>query len=93
MSAYMSTYKVSAFGKEKEKQSYPPYDSFRIYATLEELLPDMDGVHEIEYHITQEGLIINVTDISGEIIGTSSETHEELSARLAPHIFESEVNE
>jgi hypothetical protein len=81
MTGWVTGIRINVFGTEKEEQYHPPPDDVRVYVTMDEIQPDRDGA-DIEFHITKEGLIINVTDLHGEVVGTSSQTFEELTAEL-----------
>ena len=80
MTGWISGIMMAVQGKVEEVHYWPPPDFNRTYVTLDEILED--DVTEIEFHVTKEGLIVNVTDMSGEIVGSSSEPFEDIIARL-----------
>lgn len=80
MTGWVSGVKIMALGTEIENQWHPPPEWARVFITLNDLVED--DVSDIEFHVTHEGLIINVTDLDGEVVGTSSETFDEIIARL-----------
>lgn len=44
--------------------------------------PEENPVTQIEIHVTHEGVIVNLTDDDGDIIGTESETFDEIIGRI-----------
>jgi hypothetical protein len=49
----------------------------RIESTLEELVPGEDGAY-VKFNVTHEGLIIDIVNLHGEIIGTRAETFDDI---------------
>jgi len=49
----------------------------RLYIKFEEFGPGNDG-GEIVFNFTEEGLIVDVTDLRGDIVGTRCEEYEDI---------------
>jgi len=83
MTGSINSVKIMALGTEIENQWYPTPEWLRVFVGLDIIgLTYMDDISDIEFHITHEGLIINVTNLDGETVATSSETFHEIVERL-----------
>lgn len=65
----------------QERTSHPPWDRVDVLVTLEELWPDCDGA-DISFTFTNEGLIVDFTDLNNEVVGTWAMTYEEIVTEL-----------
>jgi hypothetical protein len=57
------------------------WERARIHVEIEELSPGGDGGW-LEVSVTHEGLIIDIIDLLGEVVGTRAETFSDMIAEM-----------
>lgn len=83
MTGWITGTKIAVHGTEDEVHYWPPPEWVRIDVTLDDIqVIDLIDLKDLEFHVSTEGLIIIVTDMDDEVIGTITETFEDIVARL-----------
>lgn len=63
-----------------EVHYWPGLEWARVWVSLNDIMEDQ--ITDIEFQVTHEGLIINVTNLDGECVLTSSQTFEDMIGDL-----------